>query len=110
MGSGLVRQDVSQITGQTSVFFWLRANPAMYTSTSTWDQRVTADIAAMRLNFRDGGAAPRLMEGEWRDGSYAEYGNFSTENMFHLSEEPVNYFLGNLDTKSKVYNAKSYDI
>jgi hypothetical protein len=32
----------------------------MYTSTSTWDQRVTADIAVLRLNFRDGGAAPRL--------------------------------------------------
>ncbi len=40
--------------------------------------------------------------------AYAEYGKISTENVFYLSEEPVNYFLGNLATRSKVYNAKSY--
>jgi NADPH:quinone reductase-like Zn-dependent oxidoreductase len=34
-----------------------------------------------------GGAAPKLMEGEWRDGPYAEYGKFPTENVFPLNEE-----------------------
>jgi len=34
-----------------------------------------------------GGAAPKLMDGEWRDGSYAEYAKFPTENVFPLNEE-----------------------
>lgn len=34
-----------------------------------------------------GGAAPKLLEREWRDGSYAEYGKFPNENVFHLNEE-----------------------
>lgn len=34
-----------------------------------------------------GNTAPKLMEGEWRDGSYAEYAKFPTENIFPLNEE-----------------------
>jgi NADPH:quinone reductase-like Zn-dependent oxidoreductase len=34
-----------------------------------------------------GGAAPKLMEGEWRDGSYAEYAKFPIENVFLLNED-----------------------
>lgn len=34
-----------------------------------------------------GGAAPKLMEGEWRDGSFAEYAKFPLENVFLLDEE-----------------------
>jgi NADPH:quinone reductase-like Zn-dependent oxidoreductase len=34
-----------------------------------------------------GGAAPKLMEGEWRDGTYAEYAKFPLENVFPLNEE-----------------------
>lgn len=34
-----------------------------------------------------GGAAMKLMEGEWRDGTYAEYAKFPTENVFPLNEE-----------------------
>ncbi|KAE9370729.1 putative isopropanol dehydrogenase [Stipitochalara longipes BDJ] len=34
-----------------------------------------------------GGAAPKLMDGEWRDGSYAEYAKFPIENIFPLNEE-----------------------
>lgn len=34
-----------------------------------------------------GGTAMRLMEGEWRNGSFAEYAKFPTENVFVLDEE-----------------------
>lgn len=34
-----------------------------------------------------GGGAPMLMEGEWRDGSFAEYAKFPLENVFALDEE-----------------------
>jgi len=34
-----------------------------------------------------GGAAPNLMEGEWRNGSFAEYAKFPMENVFVLDEE-----------------------
>lgn len=34
-----------------------------------------------------GGGAPSLMEGEWRDGSFAEYAKFPLENVFALNEE-----------------------
>ena len=34
-----------------------------------------------------GGAALKLIEGEWRDGTYAEYAKFPTENVFPLNEE-----------------------
>lgn len=33
-----------------------------------------------------GGAAMKLMEGEWRNGSFAEYAKFPTENVFVLDE------------------------
>lgn len=29
----------------------------------------------------------KLIEGEWRDGTYAEYAKFPTENVFPLNEE-----------------------
>ncbi|KAE9364409.1 putative isopropanol dehydrogenase [Stipitochalara longipes BDJ] len=34
-----------------------------------------------------GGAAMKLMEGEWRNGSFAEYAKFPLENVFILDEE-----------------------
>ncbi|PVH74073.1 putative isopropanol dehydrogenase [Cadophora sp. DSE1049] len=34
-----------------------------------------------------GGAAKGLMDGEWRDGSFAEYARFPLENVFALDEE-----------------------
>jgi hypothetical protein len=58
------------------------------------------------MGLPGGGAAPRLVEGKWRDGSYAEYRNFQLRMCSLLME---NYFLGDLDTRSKVYKAKSYD-
>ena len=33
-----------------------------------------------------GGAAKGLMDGEWRDGSFAEYARFPLENVFALDE------------------------
>ena len=36
-----------------------------------------------------GGAAPKLMEGEWRDGSFAEYAKFPLENVYALDEDVV---------------------
>ncbi|KUJ14584.1 isopropanol dehydrogenase [Mollisia scopiformis] len=36
-----------------------------------------------------GGAAMKLMEGEWRHGSYAEFAKFPLENVFPLNEEVV---------------------
>jgi len=34
-----------------------------------------------------GGAAMKLMEGEWRNGTFAEYAKFPLENVFVLDEE-----------------------
>ena len=39
------------------------------------------------LMGRHGGAAMKLMEGEWRNGSFAEYAKFPLENVFALNEE-----------------------
>jgi hypothetical protein len=41
-----------------------------------------------------GGNAMKLMEGEWRDGSYAEYAKFPLENVFPLDEEVLLRKLG----------------
>jgi len=34
-----------------------------------------------------GGAAMKLMQGEWRNGSFAEFAKFPLENVFLLDEE-----------------------
>ena len=41
-----------------------------------------------------GGAAMRLMEGEWRNGSFAEYAKFPLENVFVLDEDVLCGALG----------------
>lgn len=45
------------------------------------------DPNAAILMGMHGGAAMKLMEGEWRNGSFAEYAKFPLENVFALSEE-----------------------
>jgi D-arabinose 1-dehydrogenase-like Zn-dependent alcohol dehydrogenase len=49
--------------------------------------RARDDPNAAILMGLHGGAAPKLMDGEWRDGPYAEYAKFPTENVFPLNEE-----------------------
>ncbi len=41
------------------------------------------------LGFHNGGypSAQKLANGEWRDGTYAEYAKFPLENVFPLAEE-----------------------
>jgi D-arabinose 1-dehydrogenase-like Zn-dependent alcohol dehydrogenase len=45
------------------------------------------DPDAAILMGMHGGAAMKLMEGEWRNGSFAEYAKFPMENVFRLDEE-----------------------
>lgn len=47
------------------------------------------DPHSVMLMGLHGGAAPTLMQGEWRDGSFAEYAKFPLENVFVLDEEVV---------------------
>jgi hypothetical protein len=42
----------------------------------------------------EGSAAKKLMEGEWRDGSFAEYAKFPLENVFALDEDVLLNKLG----------------
>jgi D-arabinose 1-dehydrogenase-like Zn-dependent alcohol dehydrogenase len=42
----------------------------------------------------EGSAAKKLMEGEWRDGSFAEYAKFPLENVFALDEDVLLNQLG----------------
>lgn len=52
----------------------------------------------MMIGLHRGGypAAQRLMDGEWRNATFAEFAKFPLENMFALDEEIL--------TKSKSYS------
>ncbi|CZR65710.1 uncharacterized protein PAC_15610 [Phialocephala subalpina] len=49
--------------------------------------RARDDPNAAILMGMHGGAAPTLMSGEWRHGTYAEYAKFPLENIFPLNED-----------------------
>ncbi|RFU31292.1 hypothetical protein B7463_g5084, partial [Scytalidium lignicola] len=49
--------------------------------------RARDDPDAVMLLGVHGGAAEKLMEGEWRNGSFAEYAKYPLENVFALDEE-----------------------
>lgn len=53
------------------------------------DITVTArdDAESAILMGMHGGGSMKLMEGEWRNGSFAEYAKFPLENVFALDEE-----------------------
>lgn len=51
--------------------------------------RARDDPDAAILMGLHGGAAPKLMEGDWRDGCFSEYAKFPLENVFRLDEEAL---------------------